>query len=121
MSAAPQNAPELTIEDVTFDVVKKSISFDEVMKALRCIREVIGNAVTVNPNLKPLYEEYKQKAELLVKSELMKCQDIKDGQEKVTYVKNNYNLILLSKMKMFSKQSDLILNIFFLVSHTAVS
>lgn len=59
---------------------------DEISKALtivRCMRDVIGTVVGES-DLKPLYEEYKEKAELIVKNDLMiKCSN---SEEKKMFV-----------------------------------
>jgi hypothetical protein len=75
VSAAPQQAPQFNIEDVIFDGLKDDITFENLLKALKCMRDVIGNVIG-DSDLKPLYEEYKMKAEAIVKNDLMKCRDM---------------------------------------------
>lgn len=74
MSAAPSPSfPELTIDGLQDDVDV----VDKLIKYFKCIRDKIGNDVGKS-NLKPVYDEFKQTAEAIVKNDLMKCRDLED-------------------------------------------
>lgn len=83
VSAAPPHSssssfPKFTIEDFTTE--KNDIEVDDLIKSLKCIQNVFGNAVG-DSDLKPAYEEYKQSTEIIVKNHLIKCRDLEIGSE----------------------------------------
>lgn len=79
MSAAPLE-PEL--EPAYPQHIDINISFEDLSKSLKCQGAVIGN-VFGDSDFKPLYEEYKQKAEAVVRNDLMKCRDMGNPQSQL--------------------------------------
>lgn len=115
MSAAPSQSPvTFNIEDVLFDGMKDDITFDKMLKALKCMRDVIGNVIG-DGDLKPVYEEYKMKAETVVKNDLMKCRDLEGT--KFLYVWTN----LIFRLKNWNNCDQLNNEFVFTFFHTAVS
>lgn len=55
---------------------------EQVLEAIRCVRDVIGR--DIGDEFKPLYEEYRRKVEAIVQSDLMKCRDADENTEFVT-------------------------------------
>lgn len=79
MSAAPLE-PEL--ESAYPEHIDIDISFEDLSKSLKCMGAVIGN-VFGDSDFKPLYDEYKQKAEAVVRNDLMKCRDMGNPQSQL--------------------------------------
>ena len=85
VSAAPSHPlstfPTLVIEDF----VASEVDIDGAVKALKCVGAVMANAVE-GTDLKPLYEQYKQQTESVVKNELLKCRDVGNDAKKREFV-----------------------------------
>lgn len=64
-----------------FEYLSNDIDVDDLIKSLKCIRDVFENAVGES-DLKPLYEEFKQLGETIVREELLVCRDLEKGSEK---------------------------------------
>lgn len=90
-SAAPPNSSlssssqKLTIEDPAFEDLNAKSELDDLMKLYKCVLDVIGKVIGES-DLKPLYEQYKRKFDVVLQNDLIKCNEHKDIAERTKFV-----------------------------------